>query len=51
MDANLAPYALGAEDGQALWFFGMLVTMKATAEQTGGGFLLFEQLAPSVVPW
>jgi hypothetical protein len=51
MDANLAPYALGAEDGEALWFFGMLVTMKATAEQTGGGFLLFEQLAPSVVPW
>ena len=46
MDANLAPYALGSEDGEALWFFGMLVTMKATAEQTGGEFLLIEELAP-----
>ena len=46
MDANPAPYALGSEDGEALWFFGMLVTMKATAEQTGGEFLLIEELAP-----
>jgi hypothetical protein len=27
MDTNSTPYALGAEDGEALWFFGMLVTM------------------------
>ncbi len=46
MDTNRAPYALGAEDGEALWFFGMLVTMKATSEQTGGEFLLIEELAP-----
>ena len=32
MNTNPTPYALGSEDGQALWFFGMLVTMKATAE-------------------
>jgi len=25
-----------------LWFFGMLVTMKATSEQTDGEFLLIE---------
>ena len=40
------PYALGSEDGETLWFFGMLVTMKATAEQTGGEFILVEELAP-----
>ena len=46
MNTNPMPYALGSEDGEALWFFGMLVTMKATAEQTGGEFLLIEELAP-----
>ena len=46
MNTNPTPYALGSEDGEALWFFGMLVTMKATAEQTGGEFLLIEELAP-----
>ena len=46
VDTNLAPYALGHENGEALWFFGMLVTMKATTEQTGGEFLLIEELAP-----
>ena len=46
MNTNPTPYALGSEEGEALWFFGMLVTMKATAEQTGGEFLLIEELAP-----
>ena len=46
MENNTAPFALGPEDGEALWFFGMLVTMKATVEQTGGRFLLIEELAP-----
>jgi quercetin dioxygenase-like cupin family protein len=46
MDTNRTPYALGAEDGEALWFFGILVTMKGTSEQTGGEFLLIEELAP-----
>ncbi len=50
METNLTPYALGSEDGEALWFFGMLVTMKATAEQTGGQFLLIEELAPGGLP-
>ena len=46
MDTNLTPYALGSEDGEALWFFGTLAIFKATAEQTGGRFSLVEQLAP-----
>ncbi len=46
MDTNPSPYALAADDGEALWFFGMLVKMKATAAQTGGEFLLIEELAP-----
>lgn len=46
MDTTSSPYALAANEGEALWFFGMLVTMKATAEQTGGEFLLIEELAP-----
>jgi quercetin dioxygenase-like cupin family protein len=39
-------YALGSEDGEALWFFGMLATIKATTEQTGGEFILYELVAP-----
>ena len=46
MDTNLSPYALGPDDGEALWFFGTLATFKATAEQTGGRFALVEQVAP-----
>src|SRR5215216_7883196 len=46
MDTNRTPYALGSEDGETLWFFGMLVTMRATSEQTGGEFILLEELAP-----
>ncbi len=46
MNTNPTPYAIGSEEGEALWFFGMLVTMKATSEQTGGEFLLIEELAP-----
>jgi quercetin dioxygenase-like cupin family protein len=38
-----APYALGQEEGEALWFFGTLLLLKATAEQTGGRFCLCEQ--------
>jgi len=46
MDTGPNPFALGAEDGEDLWFFGTLVTFKATTEQTGGRFSLLEQLAP-----
>lgn len=46
MDTNPIGYALGYEDGEALWFFGTLATFKATAEQTGGRYTLIEQVAP-----
>jgi len=49
MDANLTPYALGSEDGEVLWFFGTLATLKATVEQTGGPYALIEQVAPQGV--
>jgi hypothetical protein len=35
MNANPTPYALGSEEREALWFSGVLVTRKATVEQTG----------------
>ncbi len=46
MATNLTPFALGTDEGEALWFFGMLVTIKASAAQTNGEFLLIEELAP-----
>src|SRR5829696_3695420 len=46
MNTNPTPYTLGSEHEEVLWFFGMLVTMKATSEQTGGEFILLRQLAP-----
>src|SRR4028118_1641541 len=33
-------------EGKAFWFIGMLATIKATAEQTGGQYTLVEILAP-----
>ena len=45
MNPNPTPYALGSEEGETLWFSGVLVTIKATAEQTGGEFFLFEEFA------
>jgi quercetin dioxygenase-like cupin family protein len=33
-------------EGEALWWFGVLATIKATAEQTGGQYALVEILAP-----
>jgi quercetin dioxygenase-like cupin family protein len=40
-----APYALGEGEGEALWFFGTLLLLKTTAEQTSGRFCLCEQRA------
>ena len=42
-----APYALAREEGEAIWFLGMLVVMKATGEQTGGAFGLIENVMPA----
>ena len=44
--ALLAPIALKPGEGDALWFFGSLVTVKSSAETTGGGVVVTEQLAP-----
>jgi len=42
----LTMYALGKEEGPAVWFLNTLTIVKATASQTGGAFGLIEQLAP-----
>ncbi|HSK90724.1 MAG TPA: quercetin 2,3-dioxygenase [Euzebyales bacterium] len=39
-------YALGPDDGEALWFNGGLGTLKATAEQTHGRFAAYELRIP-----
>lgn len=39
-------YVLGPEDGQATWFLGTLMTVKAGARQTGNAFTLLEWTAP-----
>jgi quercetin dioxygenase-like cupin family protein len=46
MNTDPAQYALGPDEGEAFWFFGGLVTVKASAQQTGGRFALTEQLFP-----
>jgi quercetin dioxygenase-like cupin family protein len=39
-------YALGPDDGEALWFNGALGLLRATAEQTDGRYAMFELRAP-----
>jgi quercetin dioxygenase-like cupin family protein len=46
MDMDTRPYALAREEGQALWFLGTLVIVKATDEQTGGAFGLIDNVLP-----
>lgn len=41
-----APYVLTADQGEALWFLGNLVTLKATGEHTGGGLTVAEFVNP-----
>lgn len=40
-----APIALEPEEGEALWFNNDLLTFKATGAQTGGAYLLVEEVA------
>ena len=40
------PYTLNREEGQILHSLGARVVVKATSEQTGGGFNLFEVSCP-----
>ena len=41
-----APYANSRDDAAAYWSLGTLMTMRATAEQTGGAFSLMEEVMP-----
>jgi mannose-6-phosphate isomerase-like protein (cupin superfamily) len=45
--APAAPYLLAPQEGEALWFLGNLVTLKATAATTGGGLTVAEFLNPA----
>ena len=40
------PIALRQDEGEALWFLGVLATIKASAETTGGRVAVIEHLAP-----
>ena len=40
------PYALAKDEGPALWSVGLLVRLKATGEQTGGAFVLTDEVCP-----
>jgi mannose-6-phosphate isomerase-like protein (cupin superfamily) len=41
-----SPYLLHADEGEALWFLGNLVTLKATAAQTGGALTVAHVVNP-----
>lgn len=45
-DTEIPPIFLGPDEGDALWAFGTLGTIKASADSTGGNLGLIEQLAP-----
>jgi mannose-6-phosphate isomerase-like protein (cupin superfamily) len=45
-DAASRTFAYEPGEGEAWWWIGMLATIKATAEQTGGQYTLVEVLAP-----
>ena len=47
---TLAPVTVPAGEGEALWFFGQLVEVKATAADTGGAMSLLEVTAPPNLP-
>lgn len=47
MAIDAMPYALDAGGGDAHWFFGSLVTLKAVPEDTGGAFALTEFINPA----
>ena len=45
-DAGSRTFAHEPGEGEAWWWFGLLATIKATADQTGGQYTLVEILAP-----
>ena len=44
--ASVEPAVVGPGEGDAYWFLGTLATIKASAESTGGGVGVIENLAP-----
>jgi quercetin dioxygenase-like cupin family protein len=44
--SDVAPIALGAGEGEALWFLGQLVTIKSSSGSTGGRVGVTETLGP-----
>ena len=47
LPAGDAPFTLDREDGEAVWFLGSLVIIKATGENTQESFSMVEQLSPT----
>lgn len=45
-NTTTAPIALGPGEGEHLWFFGGVTTIKADGDATGGRMMLTEQAAP-----
>ncbi|HEX4760030.1 MAG TPA: quercetin 2,3-dioxygenase [Thermoleophilaceae bacterium] len=45
-DSAVAPIALREDEGEALWFLGVLATIKASSDTTGGRVAVIEHLAP-----
>lgn len=45
-DTTVSPFVLQQDEGEALWFLGVLATIKAGAETTGGRVAVIEHLAP-----
>jgi hypothetical protein len=43
---DVAPITRQPDEGEALWFLGILATIKASAETTGGQVAVIEHLAP-----
>jgi quercetin dioxygenase-like cupin family protein len=44
--ASVAPIGLGPGEGEALWFLGLLATIKSSSETTGGRVAVIEHYAP-----
>jgi mannose-6-phosphate isomerase-like protein (cupin superfamily) len=44
--AAIRPYLRGGDEGEALWFLGSLVTVKATGAETGGRLTVVEFVNP-----
>ncbi|MEU3255402.1 quercetin 2,3-dioxygenase [Streptomyces sp. NPDC006997] len=47
MSPTVRPYVLGSAEGEALWFLGSLVTVKAAGAQTRGRLTVAEFLNPA----